>query len=54
MLLGANLECDLRQAWLFVSVSFGKLVKQQWCLEILGKPLRLLFVYRDQSVLRPS
>lgn len=38
MLLGANLECDLRQAWLFVSISFGKLVKQQWWLEVPGKP----------------
>lgn len=42
MLLGANLECDLRHAWLFVCVSFGKLVKQQWWLGIPGKPLRLL------------
>jgi len=50
MLLGANLECDLRQVWFFVSVSFGKLVKQQWWLEIPGKPWRLLCGYGDQSV----
>lgn len=42
MLLGANLECGLRHAWLFVCVSFGKLVKQQWWLGILGKPLGFL------------
>lgn len=50
MLLGANLECDLRQALLFVSVSSGKLVKQQWWLEITGRPWGLPCVYRDQSV----
>lgn len=52
MLLGANLECDLRQAWLFVSVSFGKLqVVEQWWwqLKFPFKPQRWLCVYRDQS-----
>lgn len=42
MLLGANLECDLRHAWLFVCFSFGKLVKQQWWLGIPGNLLGLL------------
>lgn len=42
MLQGANLECDLRHAWLSVCSSFGKLVKLQWWLGIPGKSLRLL------------
>lgn len=42
MLQGANLECDLRHAWLSVCASFGKLVKLQWWLGIPGKSLRLL------------